>query len=98
MMHQADSSGVERTNDDASLCKRSAVHYGYWDDPYISAFVPRYHSFSLVIRFICHSKMIVMHVVMLCNVVDIIKFIFVEHFFSVSLNLHDDTKYFTTLD
>jgi hypothetical protein len=49
-MHHShgDSSNVENTNDDASLCKRSAVHYGYWEDPYLTAFVPRC-SFDLLI-------------------------------------------------
>ena len=29
------------TNDDASTCKRYAVHAGYWRDEYIEQFVPR---------------------------------------------------------
>ena len=28
-------SAVESTNDDATSCKRSAVQFGYWNDPYI---------------------------------------------------------------
>lgn len=28
-------SAVEATNDDATSCKRSAVQFGYWKDPYI---------------------------------------------------------------
>lgn len=32
---------VQRTNDDASQCKRSAVSLGYWSDPYLSAFVSK---------------------------------------------------------
>ena len=40
-MNQSDTCGVERTNDDATTCKRSAVQFGYWDDPYLAAFVPR---------------------------------------------------------
>ena len=31
---------VQRTNDDATLCKRSAIHYGYWRDEYLTAFAP----------------------------------------------------------
>ncbi|XP_022194107.2 leucine carboxyl methyltransferase 1 [Nilaparvata lugens] len=31
--------GVQSTNDDASECKRCAVHLGYWDDKYIYMFV-----------------------------------------------------------
>ena len=30
---------VRFTNDDASICKRFAVHVGYWTDPYISLFI-----------------------------------------------------------
>nr|CAD7589800.1 unnamed protein product [Timema genevievae] len=30
---------VQATNDDASLCKRAAVHLGYWKDPFISLFI-----------------------------------------------------------
>ncbi|CAG7682316.1 unnamed protein product [Allacma fusca] len=30
---------VQATNDDAANCKRSAVHLGYWSDPYLSYFV-----------------------------------------------------------
>ena len=29
---------VQRTNDDATLCKLSAVEQGYWGDPYLAAF------------------------------------------------------------
>merc|ERR1711976_913747 len=29
---------VQRTNDDATQCKMSAVAHGYWDDSYLSAF------------------------------------------------------------
>jgi len=36
-----DDETVQRTNDDASTCKQSAVALGYWNDPYLSAFVPR---------------------------------------------------------
>ena len=25
---------------DATFCKRSAVHYGYWNDPYLEAMLP----------------------------------------------------------
>ncbi len=32
---------VEQTNEDATLCKRSAVRFGYWNDPYIEIFCPR---------------------------------------------------------
>ena len=32
---------VQRTNDDATNCKRSAVSLGYWTDPYLSAFRSR---------------------------------------------------------
>ncbi|GLH14386.1 Leucine carboxyl methyltransferase 1 [Gryllus bimaculatus] len=38
----AGNEAVQATNDDASLCKRCAVQLGYWDDPYISLFVPKY--------------------------------------------------------
>ena len=31
---------VQRTNEDATLCKRSAVYYGYWQDEYLAAFAP----------------------------------------------------------
>ena len=30
---------VQKTNDDATLSKRSAVELGYWDDPYLKAMV-----------------------------------------------------------
>ena len=32
---------VQRTNEDATFCKRSAVSLGYWSDPYITAFGSR---------------------------------------------------------
>ena len=35
----AEDEGVKATNDDATLCKRSAVHRGYWQDPYIQYFI-----------------------------------------------------------
>ena len=31
---------IQKTNEDASICKRSAVQLGYWEDKYLSAFVP----------------------------------------------------------
>jgi len=31
---------VQKTNEDATFCKRSAVHYGYWNDPYLEAMLP----------------------------------------------------------
>jgi hypothetical protein len=30
---------VQATNDDASICKRSAVHMGYWADPFLQYFM-----------------------------------------------------------
>jgi len=30
---------VQATNDDASICKRSAVHLGYWSDPFLQYFM-----------------------------------------------------------
>jgi [phosphatase 2A protein]-leucine-carboxy methyltransferase len=30
---------VRSTNDDASVCKRFAVHMGYWTDPYLPLLV-----------------------------------------------------------
>lgn len=33
------SEAVQATNDDASECKRCAVHLGYWDDNYINLFI-----------------------------------------------------------
>lgn len=30
---------VQATNDDASICKRSAVHLGYWNDPFLQHFM-----------------------------------------------------------
>lgn len=30
---------VRCTNDDASICKRFAVHLGYWSDPYLPLLV-----------------------------------------------------------
>ena len=30
---------VRSTNDDASMCKRFAVHLGYWTDPYLPLLV-----------------------------------------------------------
>lgn len=30
---------VRSTNDDASICKRFAVHLGYWSDPYLPLLV-----------------------------------------------------------
>lgn len=38
----AGNEAVQATNDDASLCKRCAVQLGYWEDPYISLFVPKH--------------------------------------------------------
>lgn len=35
----ADAAAVQRTNDDASACKRSAVDIGYWVDPYLAEMV-----------------------------------------------------------
>ena len=35
----AEDEGVKATNDDATSCKRSAVHRGYWQDPYIQYFI-----------------------------------------------------------
>ena len=32
---------VIATNDDATACKRSAVHFGYIDDPYLSHMAPK---------------------------------------------------------
>jgi len=32
---------VQRTNDDATQCKKSAVSLGYWKDPYLNAFGSR---------------------------------------------------------
>ncbi len=32
---------VEQTNDDATLCKKSAVRYGYWRDPYLEHMAPK---------------------------------------------------------
>ena len=32
---------VQRTNDDATQCKRSAVSLGYWKDPYLNSFGSR---------------------------------------------------------
>ena len=32
---------VEQTNEDAAACKRSAVRFGYWRDPYIQHLSPR---------------------------------------------------------
>ena len=31
---------VQRTNDDATQSKRSAVELGYWDDPYLKSMIP----------------------------------------------------------
>ncbi len=33
--------GVEQTNEDATLCKKSAVRFGYWRDPYIDQLAPK---------------------------------------------------------
>jgi hypothetical protein len=30
---------VQATNDDASICKRSAIHLGYWTDPFLQFFM-----------------------------------------------------------
>lgn len=30
---------VQATNDDASVCKRSAVQLGYWNDPFLQYFM-----------------------------------------------------------
>ena len=58
-MQQNDSSGVERTNDDATLCKRSAVQYGYWEDPYLSAFISRSIKFAFrLLRFLVSTTQI----------------------------------------
>jgi len=37
---------VQKTNEDATLCKRSAVRYGYWNDPFLEAMIPGPSSLS----------------------------------------------------
>jgi len=36
---QGDDEAVQATNDDAAICKRSAVHVGYWSDPCLQYFM-----------------------------------------------------------
>jgi len=36
--HGQGDEAVQATNDDATVCKRSATHLGYWCDPYLNYF------------------------------------------------------------
>ena len=41
MIGDVHDSSVQQTNEDASLCKHSAVQRGYWRDPYLEHFIKR---------------------------------------------------------